>query len=265
MTTLVLIDYKRYNCQTRYPLKFGENRIYSYNSYLCDYSLTDTFDNLLLICDELSIDYLESVYLKSLNIKGKIFIIKNNLKKMNNKELGLFWEALVVNDLGVNFDAKNGLKFREEFNVDFLNFFFNSDEFITATRYYPFNQQDICWIASLRYFTIHGKSWSDAENDRVIKFNENHVDKNKTCEKLVETCQNFENTPKPDSNTKSRTCKDCTCGLAESKSQDKLKNLENVKSACGNCYLGDAFRCSRCPYTGTPAFKDGDVVRLKDD
>eukprot|EP00939_MAST-03C_sp_MAST-3C-sp1_P003322 g3322.t1 len=61
-----------------------------------------------------------------------------------------------------------------------------------------------------------------------------------------------------------KPCKNCTCGLKDAEGKKTVSDAEmkEMKSSCGNCHKGDAFRCGSCPFLGKPAFNKGDTVKI---
>merc|ERR1711915_266094 len=70
---------------------------------------------------------------------------------------------------------------------------------------------------------------------------------------------------------KKRTCENCTCSRSKDANapkvtREELKQMSKeevsdlANRGCQGCKLGDAFRCSDCPFTGLPAFDKGDDV-----
>ena len=67
--------------------------------------------------------------------------------------------------------------------------------------------------------------------------------------------------------TKKRACANCSCGRKEEEDAAEAPKPvatagaaaapKAVKSECGNCFKGDAFRCAGCPMLGKPAFRPG--------
>jgi hypothetical protein len=94
---------------------------------------------------------------------------------------------------------------------------------------------------------------------------------------------------RPKAGKRRRACKDCSCGLKEKLEAEDTERRDQADAAlntlqlkddelaevdftvqgkvgsCGNCALGDAFRCAGCPYIGFPKFEPGQEVRLLND
>ena len=65
---------------------------------------------------------------------------------------------------------------------------------------------------------------------------------------------------KKDCKTSRNACKNCSCGRAEESLDSESLDSESKASMCGNCYLGDGFRCDSCPSKGLPPFNPGEKL-----
>ncbi|MEN2495408.1 MAG: Anamorsin, variant 2 [Marteilia pararefringens] len=66
------------------------------------------------------------------------------------------------------------------------------------------------------------------------------------------------------SERKRKPCANCSCGAMAKEISNQVSKTENSTSSCGNCYKGDAFRCSTCPHMGKPPFEEGQRITIDD-
>lgn len=145
--------------------------------------------------------------------------------------------------------------------------------------------------SKLAFFTKLSVNDQTINEDDLIPQGEKSMDNNGTntagsngkCEMLISKidCEDGKGKQK----RRKKACKDCTCGLKEQEDAelDQVQEQQNrvlfkldkkdlteidftIKGkkvgGCGSCALGDAFRCSGCPYLGLPAFKPGQQINL---
>ncbi|KAK9480663.1 cytokine-induced anti-apoptosis inhibitor 1, Fe-S biogenesis-domain-containing protein [Lipomyces japonicus] len=130
----------------------------------------------------------------------------------------------------------------------------------------------------VKEWTIRFDDDDDDDDDEDDLIDENALlDEVPDTFKIPISCQ-------PTGKRRKRACKDCTCGLKELELQEEEARLARQQKtivtlttddvteidftvpgktgSCGNCSLGDAFRCDGCPYLGLPPFKEGELVSL---
>ncbi|CAD7969640.1 unnamed protein product [Amoebophrya sp. A120] len=102
--------------------------------------------------------------------------------------------------------------------------------------------------------------------DAIIKWRQTEM--RKFNKQLARTKAKVCAPPKP--GDKKKACANCSCGRGELEKKhgvekaNEMLRTGQVESKCGNCALGDDFRCDGCPFRGMPAFEPGEKLVLKE-
>eukprot|EP00461_Guttulinopsis_vulgaris_P002009 UN02010 len=102
-----------------------------------------------------------------------------------------------------------------------------------------------------------GTSWGIDPNVKAATVDEGELLANTVTETKEFDCGTGEGPRK--------ACKNCTCGLADQEvAEAQQAEQKKGSGGCGNCALGDAYRCAGCPSLGKPAWETvtGEKIKL---
>lgn len=260
----ILFSEKTSNFKSLLPENLKKNCTFADSSSLS--SLTDKFSTI--ICFNVNTPQqfdtaLLSSYLKLLKPGGRFVIYQTILENEESEQLK---KNLLISGF-VNTDSKPTKQFSIQYENSKIEQIFHgcSGKEILCVR----SEKPHYEVGSFKTLQLPKSQSNTNAIDSVWKLDDNDEDYINADDLLDE-----EDLKKPDpallkvcgTTGKRKACKGCTCGLAEELEAEvgEKKSAPENKSSCGNCYLGDAFRCASCPYLGMPAFKPGEKVELSD-
>lgn len=238
----------------------------------------DTINRLKSVCPAVSVEQVDRVLMSSLEKASFDYVFSNLLTphlKSNVKLLPTYLGFLKPTGLFVEFaSSQESADFESELKLTgYSNVKSEQDQDLVAI-YAEKPKFEVGAVSKLKFASKPAvvetkKVWQFTEDD----INEDDLINTDDLLDELDLKKPEKEEAKLDCGTskegKKKACKNCSCGLAEEIEQEastkqKQNTVPAVKSSCGSCYLGDAFRCASCPYLGMPAFKAGEKISISE-
>ena len=237
----------------------------------------DTITRLKSVCETVSVEQVDRLAMSGLENTSFDYVFSNLLTpqlKSDFKLLPTYLGLLKPTGLFVEFGSQESADFESELKLTgFSNVRSEKDKDLVAL-YAEKPKFEVGAVSKLKFASKPAvvdtkKVWQFTEDDinEDDLINTDDLLDELDLKKPAKEEANFDCGTSKEG--KKKACKNCSCGLAEEIEQEasakqKQNTVPAVKSSCGSCYLGDAFRCASCPYLGMPAFKAGEKISISE-